>query len=148
MKGFPKAIGTGQDLLNCLALVQAKELAADDLKNAIAGIEAQAFITCPIVAVSGDRKTVTINYCPEAQDAQTINSAAGCTITAVNHQASGTNGAGGSENTPDQSVITLSAALGTDETALKIPSPASPLAALGITQDQLNSIKGVLKQYE
>jgi hypothetical protein len=146
MKGFPKKIGSGQDLLNLLSMVQAKQLSADDLKRSIATIEARKYITCPIVTISDDRKTATVNYCSEAAKDQIIGNAGGATIAAVTSKTSGGAAPGGMKNTPDQTVITLSAALGAGETSLKIPSAASPLAALGITQDQLNSIKGVLNQ--
>lgn len=150
MKGFPKTIGTGQDLFNCLAMVQAGELAAADLKNTIEAIEARAYIPCPIGAISEDRKTVTINYCPEAQAAQAVNTAtAGCTISTVEHKkvSTGTEGTG-SETGPNQTIVTLSAALGAGETVLKIPAPTSPYTALGITQKQINSIMEVLDKYE
>ncbi|UZT82152.1 hypothetical protein [Caproicibacterium sp. BJN0003] len=146
MKGFPKTIGTGQDLFNCLAMVQAGELAAVDLKNAIEAIEAQAYIPCPIGSISEDRKTVTINYCPEAQASQAINTAtSGCTVSAVEHKkVSGGTEDAGSETGPNQTIVTLSTALGVGETVLKIPAPTSPYAALGITQEQIDSIKVVL----
>ena len=148
MEGFPKAIGTGQDLFHCLAMVQAGQLRAEDLKSAIGGIEAQEYISCPIQAISEDRKTVTVNYCAEAKVSQTVNGMQDCAITAVENQKTGTDVSSSAENIPNQTVVIISAALGTDETSLRIPAPTSPLAALGITQDQLNSIKGVLKQYE
>ena len=150
MKGFPKTIGTGQDLFNCLAMVQAGELAAADLKSAISGIEARKYIPCPIVAISDDRKTVTINYCPEAKASQAIDTAIiGCIISTVEHKTVSTGaGSTGSESGPNQTIITLSAALGTGETVLKIPATTSPLTVLGITQDQIKSIKVVLDKYE
>jgi hypothetical protein len=150
MKGFPKTIGTGQDLFNCLAMVQAGELAAADLKNTIEAIEAQKYIYCPIVSISEDRKAVTINYCHEVQTSQAVNTAtAGCTISAVEHKRVNT-GTQEDENetVPNQTIVTLSAALGAGETVLKIPAPVSQYTALGITQEQINSIKVVLDKYE
>ena len=37
MKGFPKKIATGNDLYNCLSLVQAGELPANELSAARSG---------------------------------------------------------------------------------------------------------------
>ena len=39
MKGFPKKIATGNDLYNCLSLVQAGELPANELSAAIEAVE-------------------------------------------------------------------------------------------------------------
>jgi hypothetical protein len=140
LKGFPKTIGTGNDLLNLLALVQAKELSAENLNDVIAKIEARGYIPCPILAVSDDRQTVTVTYCTEAQCSQEVGD--GCTITAVSHETS----EGGLDDVPDKTVITLSTALGETIAQLPIPSPFDPYDALGITQGTIDSIKGVLNQ--
>ena len=66
MKGFPKVLKTAQDVKNCKAMVEAGELAAEDLLAAIEAIENQNYIKCPIRELSEDRKTVTIGYCSEA----------------------------------------------------------------------------------
>jgi hypothetical protein len=144
MKGFPKTIGTGKDLLNLISLAQANELSVSDLKAAISQIEARQYITCPIISISSDRKTVTINYCPEAKASQVLYD--GNSISTVTHQKSNSNAPGYSDNAPDQTAIVLESALDSSETTLKIPSPVNPLNSLGISQDQFNSIKGVINQ--
>ena len=65
MKGFPKKIATGNDLYNCLSLVQAGELPANELSAAIEAVEERQYIAVPIVEISEDRKTVVINPCAE-----------------------------------------------------------------------------------
>lgn len=136
MRGYPSTIGTGQDLQNLLALVQAGELPKADLQGSIAAIEARQTITCPIVGVSDDRKTVTLRYCAEAKAGQTV--ASGVTISAVQTM--------GTDSDSQQTVLTLSAGLPADQTDIPIPNPADVLGALGITQTQLDAIKEALSK--
>ena len=74
MKGFPKVLKTAQDVKNCKDMVDAGQLQAADLLEAIEAIENQNFIICPIRELSEDKKTVTVTYCNEA--------AAGAKVTA------------------------------------------------------------------
>lgn len=74
MKGFPKVLKTAQDVKNCKTMVDAGQLQAADLLEAIEAIENQNFIICPIRELSEDKKTVTVTYCNEA--------AAGARVTA------------------------------------------------------------------
>ena len=67
MKGFPKVLKTAQDVKNCKAMVDAGQLQAADLLEAIEAIENQNFIICPIRELSEDKKTVTVTYCNEAE---------------------------------------------------------------------------------
>ena len=66
MKGFPKVLKTAQDVKNCKTMVDAGQLQAADLLEAIEAIENQNFIICPIRELSEDKKTVTVTYCNEA----------------------------------------------------------------------------------
>jgi hypothetical protein len=66
MKGFPKKLETGDDIKNCLDLVNAGKLEKADLHSALLAIEKQNYINAPIRALSDDRKTATIGYCNEA----------------------------------------------------------------------------------
>lgn len=147
MKGFPKIIATGQDIYNCLAMVKAGELAARDLRGAIQSIETRGFIHCPIVEISADRKTVTINYCTEAKAGQTVN---GANVTAVQHAHNAARGAGdtGGDTSPTDTALTLKTALAAGVSVLAVPSPVSQFAELGITAAQLTEIEEVLKNYE
>ena len=63
MKGFPKVLKTAQDVKNCKDMVDAGQLQAADLLEAIEAIENQNFIICPIRELSEDKKTVTVTYC-------------------------------------------------------------------------------------
>lgn len=74
MKGFPKVLKTAQDVKNCKDMVDAGQLQAADLLEAIEAIENQNFIICPIRELSEDKRTVTVTYCNEA--------AAGAKVTA------------------------------------------------------------------
>ncbi len=146
MKGFPKAIKTGQDFFNCLALMQAGQLSAAALREAITAVERRAYIACPLMSVSEDRKTVTVCYCSEAQAGAVTGNGTNNKIVTVEHVAGEGGGMGG--DTPDTSVITLSKALAVGETALCVPAPVSPFDEMGLTEEQLNSMKVVLLQYE
>lgn len=136
MRGYPHTIGTAQDLNNLLSLVQAGELQKADLLNTISALEAQQIITCPIVAISDDRKTVTLNYCAEAKTGQAI--ADGVTISAIS--------TAGTDPDGKQTVLTLSVALPAGQTIIPIPNPAEPLKRLGIMQTQLDTIKEALSK--
>lgn len=138
MNGYPKAIGTGQDLYNCLALVQSGNLKAADLRQTLDAIDARKWIHCSVVSISDDRKTVTVRYCNEADEGQAIST--GAKIVTVEHICE--------EKEPSETKITLSEALPAGKNEVYIPAAASPLEELGITQDKLNGISEVLKQYE
>ena len=66
MRGLPKRFGTAEDIRNCYAMVQAGELDAEELLEAIEEWEAQGFANCPIVETNN--KTITLVYCPEISD--------------------------------------------------------------------------------
>ncbi len=137
MMGFPKTIATGQDLYNCLAMAKADTLAAKDLQEMIKGIEARAFLHCPVTAISEDRKTITINYCGEVQAGQIVN---GVEIYGVfhNHETADSQ----EENsTPATTEIKLQAPFPANAAVVLIPNPVDPLERLGITQEQFESIK-------
>lgn len=139
MKGFPKNIATGQDLYNCLAMVKAGELRAEDLTRATQYIEARAFIHCPIAAVSGDKKTVTVNYCAEIIAGAIIN---GVKVTNVQHNtAPQAEGMGGNEDIPTETVVKFAAAFPEGVTVLLVPAPVDPVAAMGIAREQFEAIK-------
>jgi len=187
MRGFPKKIATGADLYNCLSLVQAGELTASDLNDAIAAVEEREYITVPVLEVSADRKTVIINPCAEAAEdvkiknnysttisearkdkaervravfeeiASGVASALGDIFTALGFDISSLfpdTGEGDETAEADSGqnselmIVTLSRALKEGENAIRILSDKSPYDVLGITSDEIKSIKGVLKNYE
>lgn len=187
MKGFPKKIATGNDLYNCLSLVQAGEIPAKELSAAIEAVEERQYIAVPVVEISEDRKTVVINPCAEVaagvkvknnytttiKEAQRAHAEA--ILSAFKQIAestfdklgdlfdrigldldklipnieSGTSAeqeetAGGNQ---ELMILTLSRALEEGENVLKVLSDVSPFETLGISADEVKSIKGVLKNY-
>lgn len=140
MKGFPKVLKTAQDVKNCSALVTAGELAAADLLEAIEAIENQNFITCPIVDLSEDRKTVTIMYCNEAAaGAKATAGGVTATIQTVEHLNGEPDEEGKVEK--EKTTITLSRAIAAGSASLKIHNTPSVYDTLDITEDELNQIK-------
>lgn len=187
MKGFPKKIATGNDLYNCLSLVQAGEIPASELSTAIEAVEERQYITVPVVEISEDRKTVVINPCAEVaagvkikntytttiKEAQKANTEAVLSafkqiaeeafdklgdlfdkigidldtlIPSGNAENSDTSESGTEQN-KELMIVTLSRAMSEGETVLKVLSDVSPFEVLGISADEVKSIKGVLKNY-
>lgn len=177
MKGFPKKIATGNDLYNCLSLVQAGELPANELSAAIEAVEERQYIAVPIVEISEDRKTVVINPCAEVAAGvkvknnytTTIKEAqrapAEAVLSAFKQIAEGAfdklgdlfDNIGvdlgsllpdiGGGNAEELMIVSLSRAMEEGEKVLKVLSDVSPFEVLGISADEVKSIKGVLKNY-
>lgn len=187
MKGFPKKIATGNDLYNCLSLVQAGEIPASDLSAAIEAVEERQYIAVPVVEISEDRKTVVINPCAEVaagakvkntytttiKEAQKANAEAvlsafkqiaeeafdklgdlfdkiGIDLDVLIPDKSAENSdtsESGAEQNKELMIVTLSRAMGEGEKVLKVLSDVSPFEVLGISADEVKSIKGVLKNY-
>jgi len=177
MKGFPKKIATGNDLYNCLSLVQAGELPANELSAAIEAVEERQYIAVPIVEISEDRKTVVINHCAEVaagvkvknnytttiKEAQRAHAEA--VLSAFKQIAEGAfdklgdlfDKIGvdlgsllpdiGGGNAEELMIVSLSRAMEEGEKVLKVLSDVSPFEVLGISADEVKSIKGVLKNY-
>lgn len=177
MKGFPKKIATGNDLYNCLSLVQAGELPANELSAAIEAVEERQYIAVPIVEISEDRKTVVINPCAEVaagvkvknnytttiKEAQRAHAEA--VLSAFKQIAEGAfdklgdlfDKIGvdlgsllpdiGGGNAEELMIVSLSRAMEEGEKVLKVLSDVSPFEVLGISADKVKSIKGVLKNY-
>ena len=186
MKGFPKKIATGNDLYNCLSLVQAGEIPANELAAAIEAVEDRQYITVPVLKISDDRKTVVINPCAEAAAGAKVKNDYTTTIKEAQRQKAeavlaafkriaegaldaledifgklgfdlgslipdtGNNEepeAGRGEQAAELMIVTLSRAMEEGEKTLKILSGTNPFEMLGISADELKSIKGVLKNY-
>ena len=107
MKGFPKVLKTAQDVKNCKDMVDAGQLQAADLLEAIEAIENQNFIICPIRELSEDKKTVTVTYCNEAAaGAKVTAGGVTATIQSVEHIDGEPDGSGKAEK--EKTKITLS----------------------------------------
>ena len=145
MEGFPKTLKTKEDFYNCLGMVARGELAAADLLAKIESMERQRFICCQAVEVAAEKKAVTVRYCDEAAAGMkfTAGNVSG-SITAVVHKQSEEAAAAGQEGN-DLTALTLSKAVaaGTDTISLEISKTVA-----GMTTDDFNALKGVLKQYE
>ena len=143
MKGYPNNFNTKEDYYNCLAMVQAGELEAAGLIEALNALEEQRYIHTVILSRSEDGKSVHIMLCPEV----TIGAAFYCgNVTGEIRNAVGTHSATTDE--PDTMQLMLSAAAPETEKAIHIISSVDNLALVGMTEEDIKAIKGVLKQYE
>lgn len=142
MKGFPKVLKTAQDVKNCKAMVDAGQLQATDLLEAI---ENQNFIICPIRELSEDKKTVTVTYCNEAAAGAKV-TAGGVTATvqSVEHIDGEPDGSGKTEK--EKTKITLSRAIAAGSETIKIANTPSVYETLGMTEEELEAIKADLQQ--
>ena len=139
MRNFPKNLKTRADIYNCLDMVRAGELKADDLVKAINKIKNQNYINAPITEMSDDRKTVTTHYLAEADNGSRAKvGTIAVTIKSVTHNESEPDEAG--NTTLVSSTITLSKAgqKGAEIFALeKIPSV---FEKYDVTEEELDAI--------
>lgn len=153
MRNMPKVIGTGKDIYNLLGMVQAGKLAAGELREAIQGIEEEKYIFSPVIDISEDKRYVTTNYLAEAQKgAKVLCEGKVYTIKSVEHiteEAAAEEGETEAEQREDKkTVIGVNADLKEAAEKVGIENPVSVLERIGITQEELDSIKGVLAKYE
>ena len=60
MKGYPKKLKTKEDYYNCLAMVQAGELEAAGLVEALDALEERRYIPCNILQISNNLYAVAL----------------------------------------------------------------------------------------
>lgn len=143
MKGYPNNFNTKEDYYNCLAMVQAGELEAAGLIEALNALEEQRYIHTVILSRSEDGKSVHIMLCSEVA----IGAAFYCgAVAGVVKNAVGTHNAKIDE--PDTMQLMLSAGVPETEKEIHILSSVDNLALVGMTVEDIKVIKGVLKQYE
>lgn len=153
MRNMPKVIGTGKDIYNLLGMVQAGKLEAAELREAINGIEEVKYIFVPVIAISEDKRYVTTNYLAEAEkDAKVLCEGKEYTVKSVEH-ITVEPAAAAEEETAEakeekQTVIGVDADLEVTAEKIGVESPVNILDTIGITQGELDSIKGVLAKYE
>lgn len=153
MRNMPKVIGTGKDIYNLLGMVQAGKLEAAELREAINGIEEVKYIFVPIITISEDKRYVTTNYLAEAEkDAKVLCEGKEYTVKSVEH-ITVEPAAAAEEETAEakeekQTVIGVDADLEVTAEKIGVESPVNILDTIGITQGELDSIKGVLAKYE
>ena len=126
-------------------MVDAGQLQAADLLEAIEAIENQNFIICPIRELSEDKKTVTVTYCNEAAAGAKV-TAGGVTATvqSVEHIDGEPDGSGKTEK--EKTKITLSRAIAAGSETIKIANAPSVYETLGMTEEELEAIKADLQQ--
>lgn len=147
MVGFPKNIKTKADLVNTYKLVLKGKLKKEDWLAAVEKLEGQNWITCPVISMSEDRKTVTLNFCNEAVEGQKIlNGSITPTInsisTEVEEQTEEEKAAGKTE--VKHTVLTLSRALLVGTVEIGIPAAVTYYDRLGITEAEVEEMKGAL----
>lgn len=153
MRNMPKVIGTGKDIYNLLGMVQAGKLDAAELKEAISGIEEVKYIFVPVIAISEDKRYITTNYLAEAaKGAKVLCEGVEYTIKSVEHIVVEPVAAAEEETTETkeekQTVIGVDADLEATAEKVGVENPVNILDTIGITQGELDSIKGVLAKYE
>ncbi len=153
MRNMPKVIGTGKDIYNLLGMVQAGKLDAAELKEAISGIEEVKYIFVPVIAISEDKRYITTNYLAEAaKGAKVLCEGVEYTIKSVEHIVVEPAAAAEEETTETkeekQTVIGVDADLEATAEKVGVENPVNILDTIGITQGELDSIKGVLAKYE
>lgn len=152
MRNMPKVIGTGKDIYNLLGMVQAGKLDAAELKEAISGIEEVKYIFVPVIAISEDKRYITTNYLAEAtKGAKVLCEGVEYTIKSVEHIV--VEPAAAEEETTEtkeekQTLIGVDADLEATAEKVGVENPVNILDTIGITQGELDSIKGVLAKYE
>ena len=150
---MPKVIGTGKDIYNLLGMVQAGNLEAIELKEVIQGLEEEKYIFTPIIAISEDKRYVTTNYLAEAaKGAKVMCEGKEYTIKSVEHITIEPMKTYENEDTEQeeekQTIIGVNADLKMMAEKVGVENPVSILDTIGITQGELDSVKGVLEKYE
>lgn len=153
MRNMPKVIGTGKDVYNLLGMVQAGSLEAKELREAIRGIEEEKYIFTPVFIISEDKRYVTTNYLAEAaKGAKLMCEGKEYIVKSVEHITTEPKSAAEDEETEQkeekQTVIGVNADLAETAEKVGVENPVSILESIGITQGELDSIKGVLEKYE
>lgn len=153
MRNMPKVIGTGKDIYNLLGMVQAGGLEAAELKEVISGIEEEKYIFVPVIGISEDKRYITTNYLAEAaKGAKVLCEGKEYTIKSVEHivvePVAAVSEDTGEAKEEKNTVIGVNADLEVTAEKVGVENPVNVLESIGITQGELDSIKGVLAKYE
>ena len=135
MKGYPKTLQTKADLLHLIALAQTPDsgITKAEIEDSLARIDYGANLHVPIK--SEDVKSCVLPYCPEAAVGQTVTTS-GAKIVSVSHTKD-------EKGEPDETIVELSKATG-NASELLIPAPVTAAARLGLSDADLEAIKGVV----
>lgn len=140
MRNFPKRLATATDIRNCKALVDDGTFEAQQLLDAIETLEKTNYLHCPITEISEDCKTITIKYCAEAnKNVEAIVDGKKVIVTSVTHVEGEADEQG--ETELETSIIVVSAAVSSETKVIDITAPYSIYDSLGMTAEELNTIK-------
>ena len=168
MKGFPKVIKTKSDLVNTFKMAKKGSLKKSDWLEAVAKLENQNWIMCPVINLSEDRKAVTIMFCAEAAAGQRVkNGAVYPTIQSVetvevdksttDTENAATEGqeaaregtesgqAAAGQNTVTHTILNLSKAVNIGTTEIGIPAAVTFYDRMGISREEVEEMKGELE---
>ncbi len=148
MVGFPKNIKTRADLVNTYKLVKKGKLKKEDWLAAVEKLEGQNWIVCPVLSMSEDRKTVKLNFCNEAEKGQKIrNGSIFPTINEISVEAEEQTQeeAAAGKTEVKHTVLILSRALLKDTVEIGIPAAVTFYERLGITEAEVEEMKGALQ---
>lgn len=169
MKGFPKVIKTKSDLVNTFKMAKKGSLKKSDWLEAVAKLENQNWIMCPVINLSEDRKAVTIMFCAEAAAGQRVkNGAVYPTIQSVetvevdkhttDTENAATEGqeaaregtgsdqaAAGQQNATTHTTLNLSKAVNIGTTEIGIPAAVTFYDRMGISREEVEEMKGELE---
>ena len=168
MKGFPKVIKTKSDLVNTFKMAKKGSLKKSDWLEAVAKLENQNWIMCPVINLSEDRKAVTIMFCAEAAAGQRVkNGAVYPTIQSVetvevdkhttDTENAATEGqeaaregmesgqAAAGQNAVTHTILNLSKAVNIGTTEIGIPAAVSFYDRMGISKEEVEEMKGELE---
>lgn len=143
MKGYPKQLKSKADYFNCLAMVQAGELEAAGLTEALDALEKSRYITTGILETPAANQ-VLIMFCNEAAaGAGFISGDLRGTVKEVAHNTTE------DINGPDTTLLTLDTEITAGANEISVFNGASDvLARVGITEEEIKAIREVLKNYE
>lgn len=157
MVGFPKVIKTKADLVNTYKLVKKGRLKKEDWLAAVEKLENQNFIFCPILEKTEDRKGVTLMFVNEVTEGDKVKAGnVTATVKTVEHievekaaEADQEAAATDTETTTNNNqtkhtILTLSKAIAADAATIGIPAEVTFYDRLGITEEEVEQMKGEL----
>ena len=157
MVGFPKVIKTKADLVNTYKLVKKGRLKKEDWLAAVEKLENQNFIFCPILEKTEDRKGVTLMFVNEVTEGDKVKAGnVTATVKTVEHievekavEADQGTAAADTETTTNNNqtkhtILTLSKAIAADAATIGIPAEVTFYDRLGITEEEVEQMKGEL----
>lgn len=159
MVGFPKVIKTKADLVNTYKLVKKGRLKKEDWLAAVEKLENQNFIFCPILEKTEDRKGVTLMFVNEVTEGDKVKAGnVTATVKTVEHievekaaEAAAAEGTAAADtetttnnNQTKHTILTLSKAIAADAATIGIPAEVTFYDRLGITEEEVEQMKGEL----